>query len=62
MKERTWEARFVLSSSRFAFAIMLPGNASETVYRRPPEAVGAAEGFEVSKDMTPFFCKSFRCN
>ena len=39
---------------------MLPGNASETVYRRPPGAVGAAEGFEVSKEMTPFFCKSFR--
>jgi hypothetical protein len=27
--------------------MMLPGKATETVYRRPPDAVGAALGLEV---------------
>lgn len=33
--------------------MILPGRATETVYRRPPDATGAALGFEVSVFSTP---------
>lgn len=34
--------------------MILPGNATETVYLRPPDAIGAAVGLEVSIFASPF--------
>jgi predicted peroxiredoxin len=39
---------------------MLPGNATETVYLRPPEATGAALGLDVSIFVSPLSAACFR--
>jgi hypothetical protein len=41
--------------------MILPGNASERVYLRPPAATGAALGFEVSSLDLPLISECFRC-
>jgi hypothetical protein len=40
--------------------IILPGNATEKVYLRPPDATGTALGFDVSSLGSPLIAAYFR--